>query len=471
MRRSNIVLKSARRGVRRTWIISILFALALLWTSEVKQIANIGRSLDGDQSSVQSVLLCLNLPPASEVGLDMLVRNSGPKFTGFRGVDAGPHFLYLAPAELPRDKRKAQKVDGTKREATGIPMVRNAGEWLWIAPRARTIAARKFDESDEILIPLNTSDVERLSEVVLEGIGDEGRKAEIENGLYDLTADNNTLARNERWRTLTSFISKEVIERLRAPCHAPLPSPHDPAKYDINARELFERPFEVGDDVLARIAANSIPEVKVARGRSQDVFAGVVLDYSKGVNAKVPVRLKDYEVTVLMESKQLVLVRPLERPYYYSASYTRVPKHTDWSGLTPAEKTRMAMDSSYLLELTLKRYLMNDTDLLLGEVQYSFLSAVIGGCTTSLHQWKQLLALMCNCEKALLERIQLFRNFNEVLLQQIKFSPRDYESLAGIIRDKLEVYLEILADSDVAVFSEQAKELKKAFKSRFGWKT
>jgi len=82
----------------------------------------------------------------------------------------------------------------------------------------------------------------------------------------------------------------------------------------------------------------------------------------------VPVRLKDYEVTVLMESKQLVLVRPLERPYYYSASYTRVPKHTDWSGLTPAEKTRMAMDSSYLLELMLKRYLMNDTDLLLGEV-------------------------------------------------------------------------------------------------------
>jgi len=45
------------------------------------------------------------------------------------------------------------------------------------------------------------------------------------------------------------------------------------------------------------------------------------------------------------------------------------------------------------------------------------------------------------------------------------------QSLAGIIRDKLEVYLEILADSDVAVFSEQAKELKKAFKSRFGWKT
>jgi len=72
-------------------------------------------------------------------------------------------------------------------------------------------------------------------------------------------------------------------------------------------------------------------------------------------------------------------------------------------------------------------------------------------------------------EKALLERIQLFRNFNEVLLQQIKFSPRDYEVRVSI--SSCQRFLIVAAaaapTAHLRLFVVAASQLPNGFPDRF----
>uniref|UniRef100_A0A6T6VUI1 AAR2 C-terminal domain-containing protein n=1 Tax=Amorphochlora amoebiformis TaxID=1561963 RepID=A0A6T6VUI1_9EUKA len=184
----------------------------------------------------------------------------------------------------------------------------------------------------------------------------------------------------------------------------------------------------------------------------------------------VSVRLKELNSTIQIPSRKLELVRPLEKPFYYSAMYGKVPTSANFRGnLTPEERSMFSMDSSYLFEILFKRHYKNNAGLLLGEIQYAYISSVVGGCVTGLHQWKQLLTLLCNCEKSLERRIELFSELNRILVLQIRFAPKDYLGLASFLFPIMENYLEILNDVNMETFQVQKRDLEKILKRKFGW--
>ncbi|GAB5354443.1 hypothetical protein AAMO2058_000119300 [Amorphochlora amoebiformis] len=350
------------------------------------------------------VIVTVGVPEGSEVGLDLFVRESGPKFSGYRSISRGAHYLYLAP----------------KLECKGMPnglgLTRNPGEWLWFEPG--TVIVRGFDSNRDALATLHQNDTQRIADT-LDGVTSfDGHQKALFKTLGDPDHRNSSLSRNEKWGELTCHISKEVIDRLRPPCFSPLPPP----QVGNHQYNLYSRPFEVGDDVLALVPGH------------EDKLAGVVLDYAVGVSDMVSVRLKELNSTIQIPSRKLELVRPLEKPFYYSAMYGKVPTSANFRGnLTPEERSMFSMDSSYLFEILFKRHYKNNAGLLLGEIQYAYISSVVGGCVTGLHQWKQLLTLLCNCEKSLERRIELFSELNRILVLQIRFAPKDYLVMCGYV--------------------------------------
>ena len=60
---------------------------------------------------------------------------------------------------------------------------------------------------------------------------------------------------------------------------------------------------------------------------------------------------------------------------------------------------------------------------ILGELQYSFISFLIGQCLESYEQWKHLIMLLTESETAFLTHKELMLSFIVVLYEQIKQFP------------------------------------------------
>jgi len=84
------------------------------------------------------------------------------------------------------------------------------------------------------------------------------------------------------------------------------------------------------------------------------------------------------------------------------------------------------MDKSYLLEsLVLTEYNGDYYDYL-GEMEYAFISFLLGQNYDSFEQWKNMLVLLCRCDKASREKIDFFTDFLKVIYYQIQEVPNDF---------------------------------------------
>lgn len=87
-------------------------------------------------------------------------------------------------------------------------------------------------------------------------------------------------------------------------------------------------------------------------------------------------------------------------------SYSTIPKRMRGYGMSPEEITTRNMDKSYILYDLI--HSLSEEDRLLGEMQYSFISFILGQSLESFEHWKEIFILVCNCEKALQDRSNFY---------------------------------------------------------------
>lgn len=116
--------------------------------------------------------------------------------------------------------------------------------------------------------------------------------------------------------------------------------------------------------------------------------------------------------------------------------------------VTHEELTKINIDkSNYLYSLIQKEFNDKDNELL-GEFQFSFISFLIGENYESLLQWRNLIALLSSCEKAINEKQKLFCSFVEILYHQLRNFPKDlfYDEIIG--NNFLKRYLEYFLSNE-----------------------
>ncbi|XP_069115860.1 protein AAR2 homolog [Argopecten irradians] len=109
-----------------------------------------------------------------------------------------------------------------------------------------------------------------------------------------------------------------------------------------------------------------------------------------------------------------------------SLRFSVIPKNKYPPGSSPAEITKHSMDSSYTLEYTILTYYPDNSNDILGEIQFSFICFLIGQVYDAFDQWKKLVHLLCSSEEALEKHTDLYLNLITVLHFQVKEIPEDF---------------------------------------------
>jgi A1 cistron-splicing factor AAR2 len=104
--------------------------------------------------------------------------------------------------------------------------------------------------------------------------------------------------------------------------------------------------------------------------------------------------------------------------------YSEIPKRYLKAHMTQEEITRCNYDKTEILKQLLKKEFRN-LDMLLGELQFAFISFLLGENWESFEQWKEVLVLLCNCEEGLRIMPEFFSKFIVVLYAQVKNLPKD----------------------------------------------
>jgi A1 cistron-splicing factor AAR2 len=105
-------------------------------------------------------------------------------------------------------------------------------------------------------------------------------------------------------------------------------------------------------------------------------------------------------------------------------NFTPIPKSFYGPGTQTScsDITRHNIDSSLLLESLLKD---SDPNSILGELQFSFITFLVGQVYDGFEHWKRLLRVLCKSDAALLKYPEMFINFIRVLYFQLQEVPND----------------------------------------------
>lgn len=158
---------------------------------------------------------------------------------------------------------------------------------------------------------------------------------------------------------------------------------------------------------------------------------------------------------------------------YGTPFYSTLPsKRQVPQGLQGAALTQYGLDKSQSLEELLQQRFAGDSSMLLGELQYSFVTFLIGEDFGGFDQWKNLVALLCNCEKAILTRPALFVGFAEIICAQLHAVPEDFFidplSEHNFLTAALKAFFELVQDPHVTVeLMRVSKQLKQLAEQRF----
>ena len=153
--------------------------------------------------------------------------------------------------------------------------------------------------------------------------------------------------------------------------------------------------------------------------------------------------------------------------------FTKIPDQWYPANSTPREISKHSMDSSYILTELLKTY---DTPLdILGELQFAFVCFVLGQVFDAFESWKKLVRVLCSCESALQENVELFKALVGVLYHQITEIPQDFFVDIVTSNNFLVNTLTVLFSSiEQSCFDEQlqerAKQFRKYLTKKFKWK-
>ncbi|MCL7042449.1 hypothetical protein MKW94_017577 [Papaver nudicaule] len=113
--------------------------------------------------------------------------------------------------------------------------------------------------------------------------------------------------------------------------------------------------------------------------------------------------------------------------------YTSIPRVVKQKGVVGQDLTSLNLDKTQLLETLLLKEYGGSEELLLGELQFSYIAFLMGQSLESFFQWKDLVTLLFGCAEAPFHtRSQLFTKFIKVIYYQLKFGfQNDDKSVSG----------------------------------------
>ncbi|RWS15254.1 protein AAR2-like protein [Dinothrombium tinctorium] len=103
--------------------------------------------------------------------------------------------------------------------------------------------------------------------------------------------------------------------------------------------------------------------------------------------------------------------------------FAEIPKQRHPLGATPSEITKHNIDSSFILQQLMSQN--PDRLYILGELQFAFVSFLVGQVFDAFERWKLLLQIMCKSDEAIAKHTDIYINFIRVLYFQLEEAPSD----------------------------------------------
>lgn len=147
-----------------------------------------------------------------------------------------------------------------------------------------------------------------------------------------------------------------------------------------------------------------------------------------------------YDLSKFISTNLLEKLEPLTKKYITSSKeyedssqsvksniyYTTMPNKKFIHKSDANELTKNNIDKSLVVkELLLKEYNSN-TDLLLGEFQYAFITFFLGEVYESFEQWKSIFILIFSCQELVVQEETLYSKLVEVVYHQMRHLPKDF---------------------------------------------
>ncbi|XP_071571650.1 protein AAR2 homolog [Temnothorax nylanderi] len=103
---------------------------------------------------------------------------------------------------------------------------------------------------------------------------------------------------------------------------------------------------------------------------------------------------------------------------------------------TPSEITRHSLDTSYVLDTTLKK--LREPVEIIGEMQLTFVCFLAGQSLDAFEQWKKLVSLICGADNAIPQYRSIYMEFLQALEVELSYVPE--EVLCDIVASNNFVY-------------------------------
>ncbi|KAL9274036.1 AAR2-like protein, partial [Drosera capensis] len=102
--------------------------------------------------------------------------------------------------------------------------------------------------------------------------------------------------------------------------------------------------------------------------------------------------------------------------------FTPIPRIVKHKGISGQELTSLNLDKTHLLERLLAAECGGNEDRLLGELQFAFVAFLMGQSLEAFLQWKSLVSLLLGCSEAPFRtRTQLFTKFIKAIYYQLRY--------------------------------------------------
>ncbi|KAJ4884088.1 AAR2 protein family [Raphanus sativus] len=177
-----------------------------------------------------------------------------------------------------------------------------------------------------------------------------------------------------------------------------------------------------------------------------------------------------------------------EQPKGNRFYYTSIPRIIKHKGMSGQELTSLNLDKTQLLESVLSKEYKASEDLLLGELQFSFVAFLMGQSLESFMQWKSLVSLLLGCTEAPFQtRSELFTKFIKVIYHQLKYGLQKESSgpemgVLALLDDSWlasDSFLHLLCKDFFALVEEESvvdgdllswtRKFKELLENRLGW--
>ncbi|KAG5670283.1 hypothetical protein PVAND_000560 [Polypedilum vanderplanki] len=291
-----------------------------------------------------SFLIVTGTPDNTEFGIDFLAINITEQFRGVKFIPQGPHFVY-----------------SSSKDHFGNPSTSRSGFLHYY--KGGEILVKEWNAKNEELQDRTRGDVELEKQRIKENIKDLDRFL----AMYEFENIG-------KWKSLTSLITEDAVQRLSPPC-----------KIIRNSVEF-----------------KSCTDENRPRGKPEAPIRNV------------RIRSTDDEAMYLPKMEVIAETQP---------QYSKLPERYNQFS-SPAEKTFNNIDTVNLIDKLFTE--ITTPSNLLEELQFCFIVYLCCLSIDSLAHWRQILSLLCNSEQAVEKYRTFYLQFINVIKHQLPEIPIEF---------------------------------------------